>query len=364
MINTGLLWVRTKWIHIVIWTLFVLYETVVVGLVFGIYGRPLTYTVHYLTIICYFYVIAEVGLPWCLRGKRLLPVKIVVFFFLAIGTYIYLNFLTDNLLIRLHYITHIKSVELDEKFILKELYRCIYFTAFSTAYYFLMKYIREKRKSTLLEELRLNNIIKEEQMGRILSIAQNDYLKAQINPHFLFNTLDFVYHSVLECNGVAAEVIISLSDMMRYAIASSDSKEYILLGDEISQIEKLINIYRLRSSDKLNIRTRFDRDAMELRFLPLILLTMVENIFKHGNSYDENFPARISVLCTDGILTIETLNKIGQNKGENNGNNGLNNIVKRLEFAFGNQVSFNHGLENNFNFYRVSIKIPISILPE
>ncbi len=362
MIKTAFLWVRKKWIHIIIWTLFIFYETVVVGLVFGIYGRPLTYTVHYLSIICYFYMIAEFGLPWCLTGKKLIPLKIPVFFIMAIGAYIYLNFLTDVLLIRLHYITHIKSVELDEKFMLKELYRCIYFTAFSTAYYFLMNYIRERRKSTLLEEQRLNNIIKEEQMARILSIAQNDYLKAQINPHFLFNTLDFVYHNVVKCSSVAAEVIISLSDMMRYAIASSDSNEYILLGDEISQIEKLIHIYRLRSSEQLNIRTRFDRDAMELRFLPLVLLTMVENIFKHGNSYDESFPARISVLCSNGILTIETLNKIGYNKGENNGNNGLNNIIKRLKFTFGDRVSFHHGPENNF--YRVSINIPISILPD
>jgi len=364
MIKSALHWIREKWIHIVIWFLFILYETVIVGLVFGAYGRPLTYAMHYFTIISYFYILAEAGLPWCLKTKRLAPLKIIVFFTLAISAYIYLNFLTDVLLIRFHYITHIKSVELNETFILKELYRCIYFTAFSTAYYFLITYIREKRKSTSLEELRLKNIIKEEQMARILSIAQNDYLKAQINPHFLFNTLDFVYHHVIKCSDVAAEVIISLSEMMRYAIASSDSKEYILLGDEILQIEKLIRIHQLRSSGQLNLKARFDKQAMQLRFLPLVLLTMVENIFKHGNSYDEIFPARVSVLCSHGILTIETLNRIGTQKNGSSGNNGLKNIITRLQFAFGDQVSFEHGPENNFNFYRVSINIPIAVLPD
>ncbi len=206
-------------IDLLIWLLFILYETVLIGLVSGVFGNPITYISHYFLIIFLFYSHANLILPWVFGTKRvviwMLPALV-----LEVAIFVFLSFILDQFLIAIHVLQRGVPLKLNYLYSLKAVYRCVYFLAFSTVYYFLITYFKEKRKTNELERQRLEDIINRQKSEQELTKAQNAFLKAQIQPHFLFNTLDFIYHKIDEVSPVAAEVIIILLEMMRYAIDS------------------------------------------------------------------------------------------------------------------------------------------------
>jgi len=231
---------------------------------------------------------------------------------------------------------------------------------FSTGYYYLMTYNNEKRKTAELEKQKLNAIILAEKAEKELMKAQNAYLKAQINPHFLFNTLDFIYHHVMSSSPPAAEAIIVLSEMMRYAIDSDKMDDFILVRDEIEQIENLRYLNQLRKEKPLCIRLNFDENIKEIQMVPLVLLTLAENIFKHGNLVDEEDYAELKVLLENNNLKIYSDNLISLQKTISH-QTGLQNIEKRLKYAYGNNIMFNHYVDSS-NHFRMRIAIPIEKL--
>ncbi|WP_162796358.1 sensor histidine kinase [Pedobacter namyangjuensis] len=245
--------------------------------------------------------------------------------------------------------------------IIRNLYRGIYFFGFSTGYYFLSTYLRERKRAQELEQDKLKAIIQHQQMQQELTNAQNAFLKAQINPHFLFNTLDFVYHNVNKHSPMAGEAVARLAEMMRFAIAAGEREQNIRLGDEIEQVENLIFLYQIRKNNGLAISFIYPEEALELKIIPLVLLTLVENVFKHGYlTSDEKDRAEI-ILAIDGeVLRIETNNSIGRLQTLMSNKTGLKNVDERLGFAYGKNYAFSH--EAKGNKFSVRLSIAISLL--
>jgi len=352
--NTFKNWLLLNKMHFVIWAAFLFYEIILVGLYAGNFVHPLRYLVNYSLNIGLFYFHALVVLRYALKNKSravyLAPLLLVMEIILYLGV----TFCIQWVLKRFTGILGDSPVKFDYQFTLGMVFRGCYFILFATGYYFLDRFLMERKRAETLEKTRLENEIQ-------IAQSKSAYLRAQINPHFLFNTLDFIYHNAREDAPIAAESISSLSQMMRYAVDSSYDKKNIPLGDEIDQIENLINIHQLRQNHSLNIRFFYDDDARDIPIIPLVLITIVENMFKHGDLTDHLKPGKITIEVKDEDLYISTKNLISSNKFVATLGSGMENITKRLNFSYGELASFDYGPDEN-NIFVVELCIKNVVL--
>jgi len=164
--------------------------------------------------------------------------------------------------------------------------------------------------------------------------AQNAFLKQQINPHLLFNTLNAIYNTVYHNAPKDSEAVLLLSEIMRYSYEEPDSKGLVALESELYQLKNLIklNVYRFR--DTVQLDYRLNGDANNHRIIPLVLLTLTENMFKHGDL--QQSPGSLSVTINEnGQLTYTSKNR-SQVHGETGTNShvGLKNTKLRLDYAY------------------------------
>ena len=173
------------------------------------------------------------------------------------------------------------------------------------------------------------------------------FLKAQINPHFLHNTLNFLYAKSLPYSTELSEGILTLSEIMRYSLnKEEDAEGKVLLTQEIEHVNNIIRIQQLRFGNTLQVH--FDRrgELEGLRILPFILITIVENAFKHGELKNVDHPISLE-LAIDGSevsgaeahrgkqLHFHCINKKKTGPKELSTGIGLDNTRKRLELAYG-----------------------------
>ncbi|MGM9475600.1 sensor histidine kinase [Pedobacter sp. GSP4] len=343
-------WLADKKLHIIIWIIFIFYEAIIVGLISGKFGNPAAYILYYTLNIATFYVHAHVVLGIGLHNLKQSAWKLPLLLWIEIACYLSISVLLDHLIINYTHYTGTRKITLDLIYFTAPLYRCVYFMCFATGYYFLMRYIKERKKTEDLEKQRLNNLIQ-------LAKSENAFLKAQIQPHLLFNTLDFIYQNARETSPIAAETIHSLSEMMRYSVDSNKDKEFISLGEEINQVENLINLHQLRKNHQLQLRFWYDDDIREVKIIPMVLITLVENIFKHGELLNSDHPAEVNLTVEQGKLMIRTSNLIKHVADKSGLNAGLENISKRLDYAYGHDAEFKYFKDKYY--FKVTLFITI-----
>ena len=349
-------WLKMYRLHLVLWLLFILYESVVIGLITGVFGNPFAYVTHYTIILFLFYIHADYSLPLALKNTKAAVWKLPLIIGIETVVFILISNFMDKLLVDSH-VVKLKYFSLTYKNSLTYLYRGIYFMGFSTGYYFIRRYNKEKIKTNELEKQRLNDIIYRQKSEQELTKAQNAFLKAQINPHFLFNTLDFIYHNIVSLSPTAADTVITLAEMMRYAIDSDKMGDFIPLGDEIDQVENLLYLNQIRKNHGLGFQLQYEKDVRQIHLIPLVLLTMVENIFKHGNLTEPGHDALVRIYLKDGTLFIETDNLIDNKKKDAGNHMGLSNIQHRLKYAYGDGITFNYHADET-NHFKVQLGIP------
>ncbi len=172
---------------------------------------------------------------------------------------------------------------------------------------------------------------------------QADYLflKAQINPHFLHNTLNFLYARSLPYSPELSEGILTLSEIMRYSLDNrEDGDGKVLLTHEISHVHNVLRIQQLRFDNSLQVRLTLTGDPEGERILPFVLITLVENAFKHGDLKSVDSPVTIALtICPDGQLHFVCSNRKKTGPKELSTGIGLDNTRKRLELAYGENYS-------------------------
>jgi sensor histidine kinase YesM len=187
-----------------------------------------------------------------------------------------------------------------------------------------------------------------------------NFLKAQINPHFLFNTLNNLYYLAYSQSPNTTEVIVKLSQMMRYMIYDSNHSK-VLLSKEIEYMESYISLERLRLNNQIPIRFQIEGDTQNVWISPLILITFLENAFKHGvtNSHPAAW-VNISIKVKDSvcIYTVEN-SKIPttQRTGEKSGI-GLQNVMRRLELSYPDHYELR--VDDQIDRYLVELKLILS----
>lgn len=200
----------------------------------------------------------------------------------------------------------------------------------------LNKSIIEKGKLALEQE-RQFSALKTESIQSELTFLQN-----QINPHFLYNTLNLFYAKMVPYNLDLAGGILTLSDIMRYALTShikNSSGQETLLSDEVEHLKNVIKINRLRFPNSMYLDFEINGPIESVHMLPLVLITFAENIFKHGAVHFAEYPAKIKLSVADGVIRYQTINKIKLGMKEPSTGIGLANVKKRLQHTYGDKFS-------------------------
>lgn len=332
-------------LHILFWCVVLLFYTYFFGVgsrnfddtfIFSFFLMPISIATTY---VCIYKLI-----PDYLITKRYFQFVLYSFYTLIISVYLVMVSIFFSLI-------YISNFEYDEMNPLTRnmlfVMTGIYLVTFIVSAFKLMKLnIVASKKTKLLETKILETQLK-------LKEQELNYLKMQIHPHFLFNTLNTMYGFALKKADETPEMILKLSNLLDYLLYQVD-KPFVSLTDELNHIEDYISLEKMRFNDTLNVNFRKDLHLESIKIAPMLLIPFVENSFKHGT-------------IKNGVLTIDIKIKTSTNEIlfviKNNSSNdlnykegiGLENIKKRLELLYPNQY---HLLINtDENDFEVSLKL-------
>jgi sensor histidine kinase YesM len=187
--------------------------------------------------------------------------------------------------------------------------------------------------------------------------AELNLLKSQVQPHFLFNTLNNIYYEAYLEAPRTARLIEQLSDIMRYLVDESPKQE-VRLSAEAQFLENYIALekIRIRYEIDINFITRYDADVT---VPPMLLMTFVENIFKHGiDKSSSHNKMEISLIQEDQRLVFTTTNTLPEQPQHARSTGfGISNLRKRLELLYGN--NFRMQTANMGDVFKASLNIPL-----
>ncbi|WP_425291131.1 sensor histidine kinase [Spirosoma linguale] len=172
------------------------------------------------------------------------------------------------------------------------------------------------------------------------NMAELAFLKSQVNPHFLFNTLNNIYSLAYTKSDAAPGAILKLSELMRYMLYDSNSRTTengrVVLSNEINYLKNYVELEKLRVADA-NVQFTIEGHTDLYRIEPLLLVSFVENAFKHGDLGDPNHPLVLDLSVQNGRLRFDTLNKKANRQTDAAGGIGLINVKRRLELLYPNE---------------------------
>lgn len=183
------------------------------------------------------------------------------------------------------------------------------------------------------------------------------FLKTQINPHFLYNTLNYMYSLAYPVSAQLADAIIKLSQLMRYMLNNSIDG-MLDLQREVDYIENYIEIYRLRFEDSFFVDFKTTGDFANKKIASLILIPFVENAFKHGVLNEAKRPIKIHIDVVADRLSLVVSNKINRGQKDSSSGIGLVNIKRRLELIYPDR--FELLVSNNGENYKTTLNIRLS----
>ena len=198
---------------------------------------------------------------------------------------------------------------------------------FSTTMYLLFMYIKEKNR---LHELEVAH-----------KKAELDILKTQLEPHFLFNTLNVFYTELIEKQPATAKSIHKLSELLRY-VTYEAGKDFMPLKRELKFIEDYIFFHKKRFENSMYLNFSIQGDVKDQKIPSLILIHFVENIFKHGVFNHKDHPAYITIDITRTNISIRTKNRISNGQSYTVSGLGRENLEKRLDLIYNKNYEFNY----------------------
>jgi two-component system, LytTR family, sensor kinase len=212
--------------------------------------------------------------------------------------------------------------------------------------------------TVLREALKQRRILEAQklQLEAEISQANFNFLKAQINPHFLHNTLNFFYAKALPFSSELSEGILTLSDIMRYALSKGNQKEgKAPLKDEIEHVNNVIKISQLRYNNQLKVNFEVNGSLEGLMIVPFVLITLVENAFMHGDLKNPEYPIDIKLDVKGRQIYFYCRNKKRTGAKQPSTGIGLDNIKKRLDLAYGDKYKFD--VKDETDFYTTALTI-------
>ncbi|WP_313996514.1 sensor histidine kinase [Xanthocytophaga flava] len=187
--------------------------------------------------------------------------------------------------------------------------------------------------------------------------AELRFLKAQINPHFLFNTLNNLYYLAFTQSPNTTEVIAKLSQMMRYMIYDSNHPR-VMLSKEIEYMENYISLEKLRLNNQIPIHFEVHGTTGHVLIVPLILITFLENAFKHGvsnNNPEAWINVKLELQGTECVYIVENSKLPDKTLKPEKSGIGLQNVQRRLDLSYPENYSLK--ITDTSDRYRIELKL-------
>jgi len=225
----------------------------------------------------------------------------------------------------------------------------LYVITFVTAIKITMDWLEEQKRTAELEKMQSETELK--------------FLRTQISPHFFFNTLNNIYSLAIEKSEKTPKIILKLSELMRYLLYETRTKRQ-RLDQEIICIQNYLELESIRYGKLLEIDMKISGDIMNKKIAPILLLSFVENAFKHGaNKNIGNIKIDLDFKIIDNFLYFTISNpvpKLVKQKQiiEHPGGIGLNNVKKRLALGY-SKDEYELNIENNNKVFTVNLKIKV-----
>jgi len=335
--------------HLMFWSCFVIYEVVILGMVSGQYSQrfvislielPVKMAATYFTLyvlIDRFLITRKYGLFIIFLLLSMIGFGLI---FRIVSYYIvYPAYFPEGLAIPLFYLPKI----------LIYIFNYIYSLVAIVASFHLSKLWYKHQRNAMLLEQTAKELEKEK------LAAELKLLKSQINPHFLFNTLNNLYALTLNHSDKSPEVVYKLSQLMSYMLYDSNQAE-VSLVKEVEYIQNYIALEKIRYSN-LDISMNVFDELKDVRIAPLLILPFVENSFKHGASNQlSNGFIRIDIAVQAQTLTIKVENsKTDPEMPKHTSGIGLKNLKKRLELIYAGRYTLQ--ILDEEDVYLVVLKI-------
>jgi two-component system LytT family sensor kinase len=197
--------------------------------------------------------------------------------------------------------------------------------------------IQTQQQLVLLEKERIKNEL--------------DYLKAQINPHALFNSLNTIYGHIDKSNQVARNILLQFSELLRYQLYDCGA-EKVSLEKEIGYIKNYVAFQRLRKDEKLVVTSQIENIETGLKIAPLLLMVVIENAFKFVSNFSgkEN-KIIIKIFTVDNILYSSFINTKESQQAtitKNSKGIGIANLKRRLELLYAQKYELTTNIGNDF----------------
>ncbi len=183
-----------------------------------------------------------------------------------------------------------------------------------------------------------------------------NYLKMQIHPHFLFNTLNTIYGFAIKKADETPEMILKLSNLLDYLLYQAD-KPFVSLQEEVNHIHDYIALEKMRFHETLDISFSSHNISEDLKIAPMLLLPFVENSFKHGSIKNGQLKVRIDIGCENKTICFYIENTHSSSNSSQKGI-GLENIKKRLDLLYCNQYTLN--IEDEYELFKVSLTLNLN----
>jgi len=224
----------------------------------------------------------------------------------------------------------------------------VYVISFFTAIKITVDWLREHSKLHDLEKRQL--------------VTELRFLRSQVSPHFFFNTLNNIYSLTLSKSDKAPEMVLKLSELMRYLLyATEQSKQD--LRSEIDCIQNYIDLERIRFDDSLDVQMNISGELDNKKIAPMLLVPLIENCFKHGaNKSIRQTSINIDIEVKDDFLYFKVSNTVPEKEDLNNvsapGGIGLSNVKKRLELGY-DMNDYELMIDKKENIFYVSLKLKV-----
>lgn len=189
--------------------------------------------------------------------------------------------------------------------------------------------------------------------------AQIASLKSQINPHFLFNTLNNIYATAIDTSPKAADMVDKLSEMMRYTMKDTQ-QDFVLLEDEINYIDNFIELQRIRLDRSVKLEFDSLENIPDLQIAPMLLIPFIENAFKHGVNSEQKSHIKIEIKMNNTEFQLKVINnKVDVQKDISEGSGlGIENTKHRLNLIYPSK----HLLVINDTEKEFSVSLHINLL--
>lgn len=323
--------IRQVILHIIVWaTILMLFMYMVsngkitdrIIVVFGYFG---------LINITVFYINYLLILPTFLNQKKYLWCALSMVFLILIS-----GFIKCGLAYYFHDIVLVRRPKMQ----VMGFWHYYFSTAFVSCFFIFLSTVLKFMTDWFINEKIKSNLENEK------LIAELAFLKSQINPHFLFNSLNNIYSLAYQKSAKTPEAILKLSEIMRYMLYESNEGK-VALSDEIRYLKNYIELQKLRFKDKAYIKFEILGDTYNQTIIPLVLISFVENAFKHGVATDEENPITIMVNIKLGELFFQVINKKSNQNKDQTGGIGLQNVKRRLDLLYKDQYRLNIDDSNN-----------------